>query len=136
MVGILIYRLILKYKFHYQLNQKKKIHTGGFHGDGEFFAKIYFTQEQSEKFEKKIQKNNNWKNLPLTEIVADATGVFDSEMEIPEFKNGYWFYLDRGSDAIDKYDENFMYKERYSHNYSVAVFDKDVNILYYYELDT
>ena len=57
-------------------------------------------------------------------------------MEIPEVKNGYWFYLDRGSDAIDKYDENFMYKERYSHNYSVAVFDKDVNILYYYELDT
>lgn len=48
----------------------------------------------------------------------------------------HWFYLDRSSEATDKYDENDMYNGRHSHNYSVAVFDINDNILYYYELDT
>lgn len=109
---------------------------GGFHGDGETFTKIYLTQEQSEKVENKIKENEHWRELPLTEIVANATGIFDKEMKMPEIENGYWFYLDRNSEATDKYNENDMYKGRYSRNYSVAVFDSYSDILYYYELDT
>ena len=136
MDGIQKLLLILKYKYHYLPNQKKRTRTGGFHGDGEFFAKIYLTREQSEKVENRIKKNEHWRKLPLTEIVASATGIFDKEMKIPEIENGYWFYLDRSSEATDKYNENDMYNGRASHNYSVAVFDSDTNILYYYELDT
>lgn len=97
---------------------------------------MYFTQEQSEKVKISIMRNEHWRKLPLPEILIDATGTFDKELKIPEIENGYWFYLDRNSEATDKYNENDMYNGRYSYNYSIAVFDSDANILYYYELDT
>lgn len=81
-------------------------------------------------------RNEHWRELPLPEILIDATGTFDKELKIPEIENGYWFYLDRNIEATDKYNENDMYNGRYSYNYSIAVFDSDANILYYYELDT
>ena len=96
---------------------------------------MYFTQEQSEKVKISIMRNEHWRELPLPEILIDATGTFDKELKIPEIENGYWFYLDRNIEATDKYNENDMYNGRYSYNYSIAVFDSDANILYYYELD-
>lgn len=148
-IAFAIYVIIdIRYGWHIEIASKIEIKIplsaklelknthGGFHGDGEAFAKIFFTQEQSEKVENRIKKNQHWRKLPLSEIVASSTGIFDKEMKIPEIENGYWFYLDRSSEAKDKNDENDMYNGRYSHNYSVAVFDSDKNILYYYELDT
>ena len=58
-------------------------------------------------------------------------------MNIPEISNGYWFVLDRHSAAKSKYNEKDIFKEdRYSYNFTVAVFDIDKNVLYIYELDT
>ena len=59
----------------------------------------------------------------------------DKEMEMPNIENGYWFFLDRHSKAIDKYEYSEMF-DRASSNYSIVVFDTDSNTLYYYALDT
>lgn len=111
---------------------------GGFHGDGESLAKIYFTSEQAKKIELEINYNKHWRKLPMPERLQNCVSLYtEEEMSMPIIENGYWFYLDRHSDADNKYDENERYEEkRASRNYSVAVFDSDENILYYYELDT
>ena len=111
---------------------------GGFHGDGETFAKVYLTEKQSEKVKKNIENNENWKRLPMSENLQNDVGQYlTAKMNMPSIENGYWFFLDRNSEAYNKYDENEMYKEkRYSSNFSVAVFDIDTNILYYHETDT
>lgn len=116
-------------------NDNKDSH-GGVQREGESLSKFYFDEKNAVKFKEKINKNQHWKKLPMTKIVEESTGAWDKEMKIPEVKNGYWFYLDRHSEATDKYNENDMYNGRYSFNYSVAVYDTDENILYFYELDT
>ena len=111
---------------------------GGFHGDGESLSKVYFNVEQAHNIENEINANKHWKKLPMPERLQNCVSLYAEEgMNMPIVENGYWFYLDRHSEADNKYDENERYEEkRASRNYSVAVFDTDENILYYYELDT
>ncbi len=110
----------------------------GFHGDGECVVKVYLSKQQAEKFKDKIEKNNHWKQLPMPDKLQMITGArIDKDMCVPIVKNGYYFFIDRHSEADDKYNPYEMYGEfRASSNYTVAVFDTDENILYYYELDT
>lgn len=111
---------------------------GGFHMDGETLIKIYFSNEQANKFLREVNQNKHWRKLPMT-INAKKTITYfmDDEIKIPEIINGYWFFLDRHSEANDKYNESEMFEEkRFSSNYTVAIFDTDTNILYFYECDT
>lgn len=112
---------------------------GGFHGDGEQLATFYLSDKQVKKMEKKIKQNENWRELPMTEILFNSVCRHANEehMNIPEVKNGYWFVLDRHSKATNKYNEYGIFEEnRYSNNFTVAVLDIENNILYYFELDT
>ena len=111
---------------------------GGFHGDGECVIKVYFSDEQAIKFKNKIDKNSHWKQLPMPERLQEVVGArMDKDMYVPIIENGYYFFVDRHSEADDKFNPNEMFEEfRASSNYTVAVFDIDENILYYYELDT
>ena len=116
--------------------EEKDTH-GGFHGDGEAFAKVYFSDKQAEKFINKINKNNHWKKLPMSEKLQNRVSNADEVEEIPIVENGYWFFEDRHTKATDKYNYNEMFNSnRASPNFSVAVFDTDANILYFYALDT
>ena len=116
--------------------EEKDTH-GGFHGDGEAFAKVYFSDKQAEKFINKINKNNHWKKLPMSEKLQNRVSNADEVEEIPIVENGYWFFEDRHTKATDKYNYNEMFNSnRASSNFSVAVFDTDANILYFYALDT
>ncbi len=115
--------------------EEKDTH-GGFHGDGESLVKIYFSNKQAEKFIKKIKNNTHWSTLPIDEILQNCINNNSIEgMSVPLVENGYWFFLDRHSNATNKYDYNDMFN-RASSNYSVAIFDKESNILYIYSLDT
>ena len=115
--------------------EEKDTH-GGFHGDGEALAKIYFSDKQAEKFISKIENNIHWNKLPIDEILQTCiTNNSIEDMVIPFVENGYWFFLDRHSKATNKYNYNDMFN-RASLNYSVAIFDKESNILYIYSLDT
>ena len=115
--------------------EEKDTH-GGFHGDGEALVKIYFSDKQSDKFMKKIENNIHWNKLPIDKILQTCiTNKSIEEMSIPFVENGYWFFIDRHSDTTSKYNYNDMLN-RASSNYSVAIFDKESNILYIYSLDT
>ena len=115
--------------------EEKDTH-GGFHGDGEAFVKAYFSDNQAKKFISKIKTNSHWRELPMPETLQKrAFYNVDKEMEMPNIENGYWFFLDRHSKAIDKYEYSEMF-DRASSNYSIVVFDTDSNTLYYYALDT
>lgn len=111
---------------------------GGFHGDGECIIKVYFSDEQGTEFKEIINKDSRWHQLPMPDKLQEIAGArIDKDMYIPIIQNGYYFFLDRHSEADDKYNPYEMYEEfRASSNYTVAVFDTDENILYYYELDT
>lgn len=115
-----------------------KDNHGGFHGDGECLVKVYFSKEQAQKFKEKIERNSHWKQLPMSDRFRNQLILgIEKEMEIPVIKNGYYYFLDRHSQADDKYNPYEMDEEfRGSWNYTVAVFDTDENILYFYELDT
>ena len=111
---------------------------GGFHGDGECLVKVIFSEEQAQKFKEKIEKNSHWKQLPMPERLQSKVSLDAEEgMNIPVIKNGYYFFLDRHSQADDKYNPyEIDSKARASWNFTVAVFDIDENTLYFYEIDT
>lgn len=110
---------------------KEETHSG-FRNDGKTFITMQFSDRQAEKFIKKIKENEHWRELPFTGFF---TGFF-------EIENGYWFAIDRfycNDEEYDiiKYDVDDMgEKEKHVLNYTLAVFDTDNNIFYFYEMDT
>ena len=110
---------------------KKETH-GGFHGDGETFITMQFSDKQAEKFIKKVKENEHWRELPFT-------GFFDNFVDI---EHGYWFAIDRYFHNNDTYNsikyniDGIAGDDRAALNYTLAVFDTDNNMLYFYEMDT
>lgn len=116
---------------------------GGFHGDGERWVAISLEEEISSALEEA-----GWQALPLPEpLEAALYGVTQVEgdrtiaegpcfqREIPRVSNGYYFFQDRHSEATDPTDpEELM--ERNSFNFTVALYDRDSQTLYYGEVDT
>ena len=116
--------------------EEKDTH-GGFHGDGEAFVKVYFSNEQAIKFINKINENNHWSKLPMPERLRERVSNADEVEKIPNVENGYWYFVDRHTKTTDKYNYSEMFdSNRASSNFSVAVFDIETNILYFYALDT
>ena len=115
--------------------EEKDTH-GGFHGEGEALAKIYFSNEQAEKFLSKIKENKHWSKFPMPENLRHYIhNCIDKEMEMPIIDNGYWFFLNRYNKIPDKYDYTEL-ERKPSSNFSIAVIDTDSNMLYIYSLDT
>jgi hypothetical protein len=118
---------------------------GGFHGDGDY----YLILDCSEKAEQAKELIDGWKPLPLTENLqrimnmtcsGEEDGVYYSKTltEIahwPIIENGVYKFIDRHTDAIDETDDTDLFN-RYSYNFSIAVYDLDANMLYYFECDT
>lgn len=105
---------------------------GGFLGDG--IAKVVL--KMNDDLTEAIEGDSLWHELPLPEELK--LGVFCDEEGnrlIGEIENGYYFFMDRHSEAEDIFDPSDLNK-RASWNYSFAVYDADESILYVYELDT
>lgn len=99
-----------------------------FHGDGEVF---YGFQFSSNDLENKIKNDDLWKQLPVSSTLEEILKKSNFEsFSVPEISNGYYFFLDRHSEAIDYYDEEKVL-ERNSMNYTLAIYDVDTQILYY-----
>lgn len=114
---------------------------GGFLGDGDTFIEIQFPNGS---FEQVISECEEWRELPLTEnLKIIIYGISNEERiweprvagEIPEIRNGYYYFEDRHSESSDKYDDSEIF-DRYSYNYTIAVYDADTMTLYYCEEDT
>ncbi len=121
--------------------------THGAMSDGTTFAKIVFADGAVEA---RIREDERWNALPVSETAEtlfygtskerDGTvysaGPFLTDRDgaplFPKVKAGYWFLLDRqtgfaGEAAI---------LNRYSFNFTAALYDSAAKTLYYAKLDT
>lgn len=115
----------------------------GFHGDGERWVTVSLEEDISPALEEA-----DWQELPLPQpLEAAVYGVTEEEggqiisegpyfqREIPPISDGYYFFRDRHSEAVDPTDPEELL-ERMSFNFTVALYDRDSQTLYYGELDT
>lgn len=114
---------------------------GGFLGDGLYTLVLDCGQNR----DRALETVEGWKPLPLSEPLRlmmyggekDGT-VYDylgEESLLPEIENGWYFFEDRHSESRDPADDAPLL-DRYSFNFSLAVYDADTDILYYFALDT
>ena len=124
---------------------------GGFHGDGE--TVVILTWEDSSAVEKQIAQSSVWNSLPLND---DLQSVFygttweedgmmysrgplaadeDRTPLFPTVENGYYFFLDRSDGSRNQRSTEGLWN-RYSFNFTAALYDADRGALYYYALDT
>jgi hypothetical protein len=119
---------------------------GGFQGDGLLFKQIRFADDSVGAI---LSQRDEWKPLPLSENLTTLVyGVTTetsqdgpyltneaNEPVFPEVQNGYYYFEDRHSKSVDPYDDTDVL-ERYSFNFTIAIYDTDTNTLYYAEFDT
>lgn len=119
---------------------------GGFHGDGDTFLEIHFSDGHCLEA---ITESPAWNPLPLTDnLMALVYGLqtedgsigpilADEQLNprIPEFQNGYYCFIDRHSESTDKKDDSAVL-ERTSYNFTIALYDVTTDTLYYMEMDT
>jgi hypothetical protein len=111
---------------------------GGFHGDGSAFTVLTFDAEARKTLEGEIS-GCCWHPLPMTENVAQAVECLALDETgarlIPEVEQGYYYFQDRHSDSQNPADDSALF-DRYSYNFTLAVYDSEIGTLYYYEEDT
>lgn len=121
--------------------EEKDTH-GGFQGEGSYYL-ILDCSQNSNRAHEIIQ---GWKELPLSNNLdlvmygGEIDGVsygynFAEEAHWPTISNGVYKFVDRHSESVDKSDDTNLLN-RYSFNFSVAVYDLDTDTLYYFEMDT
>ncbi|MGO1469893.1 MAG: hypothetical protein ACTHW2_07710 [Tissierella sp.] len=121
----------------------------GFHGDGITYVEIMFSEEEGDKVTEIIENNEGWRSLPLTnnlntavygkKSLSGSTGPFvtddDGNSLIPIVDNGYYFFIDRQEEGKEMKDDKKLLGG-FSFNFTIAIYDTDSEILYYFELDT
>lgn len=121
--------------------EEKDTH-GGFHGDGSY----YLILDCSDNAETALKMVESWNNLPLSENLdlimfgGEKDGIsytYDlfKEAHMPKIENGYYCFRDRRSEAKNASDDSELLS-RNSFDFSLAVYDSDTNIFYYFEFDT
>lgn len=128
----------------YRIIDERDTHQGWL-GDGEY----YLILDCSQNAERACSIVREWKPLPLSQNLNRALygeekdGInssytffsFAEEVQCPRIEHGFYRFLDRHSEAENPEDDTELFS-RYSFNFSVAIYDTDSNILYYYESDT
>lgn len=143
---IFVYKISSKLDIDLDIDECKIISENdkhqGFHGDGDFILKADCSKN-NKKILKQVKK---WKRMPLSENLQlimyggerdNKTYGYElaKKNNIPEIKNGYYYYIDRDSDATNIHSDLSLF-DRYSFNFTIVMYDLDTNILYYYEFDT
>lgn len=115
---------------------------GGFHGDGSY----YITLDCTENADLAREIVKDWNNLPLSENLrlvmygGDKNGMtymynFATEANWPYFKSGVYKFVDRHNQAINESNDSDLLN-RFSFNFTLAVYDFDTDTFYYFEKDT
>lgn len=115
------------------ISEEKDTH-GGFHGEGSY----YLILDCSQNADKARSIVENWTALPLSEnlhhVMYDGYH-FAEKARWPAIENGVYKFVDRQSRSKNSSDDSGIL-DRYSFNFSIAVYDFDSDILYYFEIDT
>lgn len=107
---------------------------GGFHGDGHSLLVL----DCSKNKEKILSIVDKWEKVPMSKNIYEMMygGRLPLFNTIPKIENGYYKFYDRHPEASENRNSDEDLLARYSYNFSVAVYDVDNNIFYYFELDT
>ena len=112
---------------------------GGFLGDGEYILIADCGKEPHWPADL-----YGWKELPLPENIqlimyGPEPDEYDyslaGEAGIPYIENGYYYFENRHPNA-EKEDSSEDLFDLFSFNFSLALYDADKDMLYYYDLDT
>lgn len=126
-------------------------------GDGVTFGVIKYTGNAASAARSALTyhtkaSNSRWHALPMTSnLQLVLYGGYDSathihygsgfsnntDMLLPEIKNGWWFFKNRHSSATSKYrhdDRELLHAASY--NFTAAIYDADTDTFYYIEIDT
>lgn len=120
---------------------------GGFHGDGQLFVSIHFSDGH---IAEALSENRAWRSLPLSgTLTALVYGIRTEDSQtgpylkdsggaalFPEIRHGYYYFIDRQAEQGGDSHNDSGVLDRYSLNFTIAVYDTDTNIMYYAELDT
>ena len=119
-----------------KIENEKNTH-GGFLGDGDYFAKLVCRNINDNEIKTK------WKLLPVVKELqdvlemkqCDSNSCIDvyEKYKIPKLDNGYYYFLNRKGNTTSNNEETF---DNSSYNFSVAIYDSDNKIIYFYEIDT
>lgn len=115
---------------------------GGFPVDGSH----YLILDCSGNKQKALEIIKDWNKLPLSENLniamygGEKDGIIygyelAKEAHIPKIENGYYIFEDRHSESSDSKDDSELF-DRYSFNFSIAVYDCDTDKMYYFKFDT
>ena len=111
----------------------------GFRNDGLYALTLEFGGAYGADAAIQIAANDQWRPLPMTDPLREAAETLllgeDGERYIPEVETGYYFFLDRHSQATTPDDDSDLFS-RSSFNFTLAVYDTQTNRLYYCVLDT
>ncbi len=115
---------------------------GGFLGDGEYTV----IADCSDIQDKMLDKVCGWKPLPLSENLqllmygGEKNGgtysyEFADENGIPEITHGFYYFINRHDEAKSRYSDEDLFS-LYSMNFTLAMYDTDNDMLYYFEYDS
>ena len=111
---------------------------GGFMGDGVTYAEVSFADAaQAEDFAWQLPRAEGWQALPLAHELQEAMyGSFAlaRQVQMPEVRQGYYYFYDRYADMYPGDAAPLL--ERPALNFTLAVFDSDHGVLYFYSIDT
>ena len=115
---------------------------GGFNGDGNY----YLTLDCSKNMEKINELITDWNKLPFSEELGfimyggskDKThygAIYGNEKgkTFPQIENGYYKILDRNNGDKREVVDDLGYHA--SNNFTIAVYDADGKLMYYFEFD-
>lgn len=113
----------------------------GWFGDGETNAEVLFPGN-TDKSKIGIVSQNGWQSLPMPEDLSAL--IYGNESyggcgngrirKTKNIKSGLYFYRDRVS--ADNSDRTRPPPDRFSHNFTFALYDAGKHILYYYTYDS
>ena len=122
------------------------IDNKGFNGDGELLFTVLIGEENNDAFIKEINALSTWQTYPLSETIdllmyggrkGNTTYSYEyaTELGIPKIENGYWLFKNRRQDVSDWADDTGLLEEP-SFNFTLAMYDADNYVLYYFREDT
>ena len=111
---------------------------GGFHGDGETAVKFVLRNAAAANLEQMSVNKAGWHDLPMPDEIQKLCSLFTDDNGNPLISSvpeGMYYFYDRHNQSTDPYDYQSVHG-RASYNFTLIIYNKRAQMLYYLELDT
>ena len=111
---------------------------GGFHGDGETAVKFVLRNAAAANLEQMTANKAGWHDLPMPDEVQKLCNLFIDDKGNPLISSvpeGLYYFYDRHDQSTEPYDYRDVHG-RASYNFTLIIYNKRAQMLYYLELDT